>query len=99
MTASPHHPFPSKLDLVAAEDIRARHRAGEAPRALAAAYGVAVSSLYDVLRGRTHPPRLLVPLGTGLLAQLDTAAHVAGVTKEDYAAALIERALAAQESR
>lgn len=56
------HPFAPKLDHLKAEEIRARHRAGESPRALALEYGVARSSLYEVLRGKSHGGSLVVRL-------------------------------------
>jgi hypothetical protein len=99
MSTSPHHPFPSKLTLDDAEQIRARHAAGDAPRALAAEYGVAVSSVYDVLRGRAHPPRITLPISSVVLARLRTAALRAGVADETLAAALLEGALASLQDR
>jgi hypothetical protein len=93
------HPFPPKLTLAEAEDIRTRHAAGEAPRTLATEYGIALSSVYDVLRGRAHPPRLLVPVTSLALARLLAAAKQTGASPEKLAAALIEGALSSLPQR
>ena len=99
MTTSQHHPFPSKLTLDDAEQIRVRHAAGEAPRALAAEYGVAVSSLYDIIRGRAHAPRIMLPISSVVRARLRAAARRAGVPDETLALALLEGALASLDAR
>ena len=99
MSTSLYHPFPAKLTLTDAEEIRMRHAAGEAPRALASEYGVAVSSVYDVLRARSHAPRIVVPLTSVVLARLQTASLRAGVANETFAAALIEGGLASLDAR
>lgn len=90
MTRSPHHRFHAKLDLAKAEEIRARIRAGEAPRALAREYGVAPSSLYEVVNGRSHRPRLVVRLAPRDLARLDQLARAADLRTEEFAARCLE---------
>jgi hypothetical protein len=93
MTASRHHPFRSKLDIKTAEEIRARHRTGEAPRALAREYGVAPSSLYEVLRGRSHRPAVVVRLRPLELERLEKLAERSDQPREEVARKLISRGL------
>jgi hypothetical protein len=88
----PHaHPFRKKLDAATAERIRTRHARGEEPRALAVEFGVALSSLYDVLRGRTYPPRLTVVVDDETLRRIDAAARGAKQTREVFAAACLRQ--------
>lgn len=93
MTRSLHHPFPAKLDLASAEEMRARYRAGESPRSLAAAYGVAVSSAYDVLRQRAHSPKLVIPLSSDVLQTILEGSAAEGTSPEAFVAGLVARAL------
>ncbi|MCC6653485.1 MAG: hypothetical protein IT348_20205 [Candidatus Eisenbacteria bacterium] len=93
MTAHTKHPFAAKLDHATAEEIRARHRAGEAPRTLALEYGVARSSLYEVLRGRTHQGLLVLRLRPVELARLEQFARELELSPGELAARCIERAL------
>jgi hypothetical protein len=89
MNTSSTHSFRRKLTLATAERIRARHTQGEEPRALAREFGVALSSLYDVLRGRTYPPRLTVVVDHETLRRIDAGARDAEQTREDFAAACL----------
>lgn len=93
MTRSQHHPFHTKLDLAKAEQIRARVRAGEAPRALAREFGVAPSSIYEVVNGKSHRPCLVVRLTSRDLARLDRLAREADLRTEEFAARCLERQL------
>ena len=89
------YPYRKKLDPMTAERIRARHAQGEQPRALALEYGVALSSLYDVLRGRTYPPRLTVMVDDETLGRIDAAARDANQTREVFAAACLRQCVGA----
>lgn len=93
MTKSQQHPFQAKLDLEKAEEIRARARAGESPRALARELGLARSSIYEVINGKSHRPRLVVHLAPRDLARLDRLAREADLRTEEFAARCIEREL------
>lgn len=88
-----NHPFAGKLTLNDAERIRARYAAGEPPGALAEEFGVSASSLFDVLRGRTHRRRVTVDLAAGDLERLDQEARASGTTREEAAAHLLRAAL------
>lgn len=92
------HPFRRKLNLATAEQIRARHAQGEEPRALAEEFGIALSSLYDVLRGRTYPPRLTVLVDDVTLRRIDAAARDAGQTREAFAVACLRQCVGADRS-
>jgi hypothetical protein len=83
--------FRKKLDATRAEHIRARHADGEEPRALAMEFGVALSSLYDVLRGRTYPPRLIIRVDDETLRRIDVAAGSANQTREAFASACLRQ--------
>jgi len=91
MTTTAPYPFRKKLDAQTAERIRARHAGGVEPRALAAEYGVALSSLYDVLRGRTYPPRLTIVVDDETLGRIDAAARETRQTREAFAAACLRQ--------
>lgn len=93
MTTSSQHPFAAKLDYQTAEEIRARHRAGEEPRALAREYGVARSSMYEVLRGRTHRGSVTVRLRPVDLVRLERCARRHALPVDELAADLISRGL------
>lgn len=90
------HPFAPKLDHATAEEIRARHRAGEAPRALTLQYGVARSSLYEVLRGKSHRGSLVVRLRPVERARLQQSARELELSPGELAARCIERALTSE---
>ena len=79
--------------VVQAEEIRLRYRDGESPTLLAALYGVARSSLYAVVRGRSHRPRVCVVVTSADVGKLDDIAAASGATREDVAARLLRRAL------
>lgn len=93
MTAHTKHPFAAKLDHATAEEIRARHRAGETPRTLALEYGIARSSLYEVLRGKSHGGSLVVRLRPVELARLERSARELELSPGELAARCIELAL------
>lgn len=88
-------PFRRKLDAQTASRIRVRYTRGEEPRVLAEEFGVALSSLYDVLRGRTYPPRVTIVVDDDVLARLDAAAHRVNQTRETFAAACIRQCVGA----
>jgi transcriptional regulator with XRE-family HTH domain len=80
------HPFRAKLALGDSLRIRSKHAAGTSARDLAAAYGVSVTSIYAVLRGRTHRCVLRVILADKTYTRLAAAAKAAGRSLEDWAA-------------
>jgi hypothetical protein len=93
MTTSPHHPFRSKLDFTQAESIRTRFTMGESPRSLADEFGVSLSSLYDVLSGRSHAARVTVRLKSKEFEQLTLLASDVRESCEEVAATLLRRGL------
>jgi transposase len=94
MSRSPHHPFRARLDERAARDIRRQVHDGASPRALAEKYGVAMSSVYDVVAERTYPSRLSVRLDD---ATVDALTKLASTNRQSVGEFVAEhlRALAA----
>jgi hypothetical protein len=93
MPTNAHRPFAPKFDYATAEEVRARHRAGEEPSALAREFGVARSSMYEVLRGRTHRGSVVVRLRPVDLARLERCARRRALSVDEVAADLISRGL------
>jgi hypothetical protein len=88
-----NHPFAPKLTVERAEEIRRRYRDGESPSLLAAHYGIARSSLYAVVRGRSHRPRVSVVVSSAEVGKLDSIAAACGTTRDEVASRLLRRAL------
>lgn len=88
-----NHPFAPKLTVAQAEEIRRRYEAGESPTRLAAHYGIARSSLYSVVRGRTHRPYVTVTVSSADVSKLDDFAAASGATRGEVASRLLRRAL------
>jgi hypothetical protein len=86
MTTANYHPFRARLDATAARTIRARVRAGVPPRALATEYAVAASSIYDVVAGRSYPPRVVIETDDETLDALVQLARQAGHPLERFIA-------------
>lgn len=93
MPSAPRHPFPPKLSLGQAEEIRRRYDAGESPSRLALEYGVAPSSVYAVVQERAHRRRVTVSLSAQDLGLLERFASRGRQSREDAARELIRRAL------
>ena len=85
------HPFPAKLSMEQAEEIRLRYGKSESPSQLANEYGIALSSLYSVLRGRTHQRRVTVTLSSEDVQQLERFATAQQWSRETAAQELIRR--------
>jgi len=93
MSNAVYHPFRARLDAEVARSIRARVRAGAVPRALAQEFGVALSTVYDVIAERTYPPRLVVDSDDATLDALAVLAARAGQSLEGFVSSSL-RALA-----
>lgn len=93
MTTSTH-PFRFKLDFTQAESMRERSLRGESAKTLAEAHGVCLSSVYDVLSGRTHAPTVTVHLRPREFKQLLRLARDADEDCAEFAATLLRRGLA-----
>jgi hypothetical protein len=75
----PRHPFPSKITLARAEEIRRRVADGQSTIAIARQYGIARTSVHDILAGRSHRRDLTVHLTAEDFAQLQHACMSANV--------------------
>jgi len=95
VTHRAQHPFAPKLDPASAQVIRERYQAGESPSHLAADFGVAVSTLYDVIRGRSYRTPMVLPLGVVELRQLEAIAQRFGLTRQQAAVEIMRRGIAA----
>lgn len=89
-------PFAPKLDLRDAVEIRRAHAAGVSARDLAAAYGLAKSSVHEVLRGRAHVCTVTVRLNDPIYLRLADVAASEGVAFEDVVLRFIVRALSTE---
>lgn len=87
------HPFAPKLGYEDAERIRDRYSLGESPRALAREFGISVSCLYDVVRGKSYAGRLVVQVTGAEMQKLEALAERTGGTREHVATAILRARL------
>lgn len=90
-TSSSAHPFRSKLDFTKAESMRRLSLRGESAQTLARQFGVCLSSVYDVLAGRTHAPTVTVRLRAKEFTQLLRLARDRGESCEEFAGTLLRQ--------
>lgn len=89
------HPYPPKLTLEQAEEIRRLRRAGIQLAELATRFGVAKSSISAITHLHAHCPRTIVRVALPEFerALLSECAEDEGRTDEDFASALLAEAL------
>lgn len=88
------HPFAPKLGYDDAERIRERYDRGDSARVLAREFGVSVSCLYDVVRGKSYAGRLMVVLTGSEMQKLAALAERTGASREQVASAILRSRLA-----
>jgi len=89
------HPFPPKLSMVIAEEIRRQRRHGVSVDELARRYGVAKASISAVLHLHAYVPEFVVPVRLdkhtrGVLTEL---ADEQGIAAEQLAADILNEGL------
>ncbi|MBX3205650.1 MAG: hypothetical protein KF764_11325 [Labilithrix sp.] len=62
---------------------------------IAAAYGVNVSCIYEILHGRSHQSRVMAVVTDDVMARIEAAATAAGVTVEELAARVLTKSVGA----
>lgn len=72
--------FRAKLTIDSAEGIRREYEAGASVGDLALRHGTTPNSVYQVLRGRSHVPTLVVRLSAETYARLRALATTRGIT-------------------
>lgn len=87
------HPFAPKLGYEDAERIRSRYGHGESPRALAREFGISVSCLYDVVRGKSYSGRVIVQISGAEMKKLEAIAERTGGSREQVATAILRARL------
>lgn len=88
------HPFPPKLGYDDAERIRERYTRGDSARVLAKEFGISVSCLYDVVRGKSYAGRLVFQVTGAEMQKLEALAERTGGTREQVATAILRSRLA-----
>lgn len=88
------HPFPPKLGYNDAERIRERYDRGESARVLAREFGISVSCLYDVVRGKSYAGRLVIVVTGPEMKKLAALAERTGASREQVASAILRSRLA-----
>lgn len=88
------HPFPPKLGYDDAERIRERYDRGDSARVLAREFGISVSCVYDVIKGKSYAGRLVVVVTGREMQKLAALASRTGGTREQVATAILRSRLA-----
>ncbi len=91
----PEHPYPRKLTVVIAAEVRRLRRAGVSVTEIARRYGVAKSSISAVLKLHTYAPPNVIAVGLELLERdlLRELAQAERISDEQLAADLIVKGM------
>lgn len=91
-----YQPRNRKLSAVKAREIRSKAGSGStSAQELADLHGVDVSCIYEVLRGRSYPSRVVADVSDALMTRIEAAAAAAGVSVSELAASVLAKSFGA----